>query len=146
MKTKSILLALFSIFLAFQVNAQVIISRRTRIIPTFEKQTKRRPVNLKMKKGQTVDLKFYVFQGKAYTFTVNAATRLNKVGFRILNDQGEVLFDNALAAYTNSVVLYADRTQKIIFKLTTQPTRFLERDNKRYNISIKVAYKQNIST
>lgn len=130
----------------FQASAQVVMSNKTSIVPSFDKQDKKKPIELSMKKGQTVDLKFFVYEGKAYTFTVDASIKLKDVGFRIINDQGDVLFDNALAAYTNSVILYADRTQKVVFKVTTQPAKFLESNNKKYNVTIKVMYKQNMST
>lgn len=146
MKTKNLILFLIVAIFSFQASAQVVRSNKTSIVPSFEKQKKKKPVELSMKKGQTVELHFFVFENKAYTFTVNASAKLKDVGFRIINDQGDVLFDNALAAYTNSVILYADRTQKVSFKISVQPAKFLESNSKKYNVTIKVSYKQNMST
>lgn len=145
MKTKTIFSIIIALLISFSIQSQVVVANSKSVIPTFEKTKKKSPTKTTMKKGQTKDLHFYVFKDNAYTFDIEAAKKLGKINFRIINSEGEVLFDNALAGYATSATLYADETQRITISFTTQPPKIFQSNKKTYDVKIKVNYKRNSS-
>ncbi len=144
MKTKIFILSFLVSIFALDINSQVVISYQTSFINSFENAKKRTPATFKLKKGQTKDYNFYVFPHKEYLLTFKVPKDIKYWGFRILNENGEVLFDNALAGNTNSAVIYSDETQKITVRLTLQPPKFAKQSKKRYEIKLKIAYRSNL--
>lgn len=146
MKTRSLLLIILSVLLSLSVNSQVVVASSSSVMPDLQKTTKRKPIKTKLKKGQTKDLNFFVFANNVYTFELNIPKKLKKVNFVLINEQGEIIFDNAIAGFCNSAVLYADVSQKITLKITTQPPRFFEGNKKYFELAIKLSYKRNTTS
>jgi hypothetical protein len=146
MKTTIFTLLLLSFIIFFQLSdAQTVTALEPDFVINFDNAKKRTPATLKIKKGQTRDYKFFVFQGKAYLLTFKVPTGVKYWGFRILDENGNVLFDNALVGNTNSAVIFADETKKVTVRLTVQPPRLIKNSKKVYEFKLKIAYKKSIS-
>jgi len=142
MKAKFIILAIITTLLTLSVNAQVVVANQ-KSNQMFDKGTKRTPSLIKIKKGQTKEINFYVFNGNVYSFDFEASSKLGNVNIRIESESGETLFDNALEMYCSSVTLFADSNQKIKIYLTTQPPKMFQGNKKQFEVKFKVSYKKN---
>ncbi|MBN2893284.1 MAG: hypothetical protein JXL97_15540 [Bacteroidales bacterium] len=145
MKTKFTISIIIALLLSFSINAQVVVSNSKSSSNLFEKTTKRSPTKVNMKKGQTKNLSFYVFANNVYTFDIEAAQKLGDLNFRIITEDGEIIFDNALAMYNSVATLYAEKTEKITICLTSQPPKIFQANKKFYEVKVKVSYKRNTS-
>jgi len=146
MKTTSILAFILFLLFSFSAQSQVVVANNSTFLSKFDLKKNKRPVSTKMKKGQTRELTFAIFKNNAYTFDFDSPKQMKQLNFIIENEDGEIIFDNAIASYCNSVIIYAQKTQKIKVILTTQPPKFFQLNKKSYKINIKVAYEQNIAS
>lgn len=146
MKTKSLILFVLAILLSLSVDAQVVVAHSPSVVPDLQKTTKRKPVKTKLKKGQSKDLNFFVFANNVYTFELDIPNKLKKVNFVLINEQGDIIFDNAIAGFCAAAVLYADISQRVTLKITTQPPKFFELNKKYFEVGVKLSYKRNTTS
>jgi hypothetical protein len=142
MKTRNIILTAIAILISVGLNAQNVVAHNTTAFSNLNNGNKKKPVSTKMQKGQIKDLTLFLFKGNTYTFEINPHRKIKDVNFIILNEKNEIIFNNAIANNCNSAIIFADETQRITIRLTTQPPSFLESDKKYYEVQIKVFQKR----
>ncbi len=138
MKTKSIILIILILITASNLNSQIVVANNSSNFANFLKLKKRKPIKTEMKKGDTKELKFFLFEDYRYTFSLKTSNHLKNVNFRLINKDNKVIFDNAVSNLCNSVIIYIDKTQRIRMIITTQPPNFKEKNNKYYKLKINI--------
>jgi len=140
MKTKIAIIVTTLILVAFQLHSQVVVSNSGMF--GLDEGKKTSPVALQMKKGQTKNFNLFTFKDNTYFITLNSPKKLGDLNYRVLNSNNEIIFDNALANYTNSIVIYAEKSEKITLQITSQPPKFLQSNKKSFEVSISVSHKR----
>ncbi len=146
MKTKAIILVILAILFSIPLQSQVVIPRRNVSLAINSQAKKHKPIKTKIRKGQTKNLSFYVFENNTYVFDLDVPAKLERVNFLLINQAGEVIFDNAIADFCTSAVLYAESNQKITLQIITQPPKFFETKKKSYELGVKLSYSKSTAS
>ena len=141
----SLTLILFLIF-SFSLESQVVVANNSTNFPKFDNKKKKRPIQTKMKKGETKEFLLYVFKDNVYTIDFDVPKKFKRLNFRIENENGDIIFDNAISSYCTSAIVYAKNTQQLKLIITTQPPNFFQSNKKQYKINIKITYERNKSS
>lgn len=125
------------------LNAQTVVAQNNDL--NSANLEKKAPIELKMKKGQSRDVTLYVFQNNSYYFELTTPKKVKNTNIVIINEQGDIVYDNAIASFCSSATIYPVKNERLTLKIITQPAKVLE-NNDSYDLRLQIYFVKSINS
>lgn len=136
---------LILLFIPIFACAQITIAPNNKILRTSNLLEKK-PIEIKIRKGYSRDIKIKVIENNTYYLNFEIPQKLKTTNIIVLNEENQILFDNALYSFTENIVLKSKTNGTITIRLTTPAPKLLESNKHLHTIKININYQNDLSS